>query len=95
MARARDGGGPSLIHVELHRYFGHFEGDAMTYCGPGEVERLREERDCLKIFRKRVTEAGLLETSQLDEIDDQVATLLMTTPRWRPKRPTPPGRTTC
>ena len=76
VARARDGGGPSLIHVRLHRYFGHFEGDAMTYRGPGEVERLREERDCLKIFRKRVTEAGLLETSQLDEIDDQVATLV-------------------
>ena len=33
--RARDGGGPSLVHVKLNRYFGHFEGDAMTYRGAG------------------------------------------------------------
>ena len=33
--RARAGGGPSLVHVRLNRYFGHFEGDAMTYRGAG------------------------------------------------------------
>ena len=72
--RARDGGGPSLLHVTLNRYYGHFEGDAMTYRGEGEIEKLRAERDSLKIFRERVTEAGLLEQAQLDEIDQQVAT---------------------
>jgi acetoin:2,6-dichlorophenolindophenol oxidoreductase subunit alpha len=41
--RARDGGGPSLIHVKLMRYYGHFEGDAMTYRAPGEVAKGREE----------------------------------------------------
>jgi pyruvate dehydrogenase E1 component alpha subunit len=70
--RARNGGGPSLIHVKLARYFGHFEGDAMTYRGAGEVETLRRERDPLQIFRKRVTEAGLLEMQQLGEIDAEV-----------------------
>ena len=34
----RAGDGPSLIHVKLNRYFGHFEGDAMTYRGDGEIE---------------------------------------------------------
>ena len=29
--RARAGGGPSLLHVRLNRYYGHFEGDAQTY----------------------------------------------------------------
>ena len=75
VARARDGGGPSLIHVKLHRYFGHFEGDAMTYRESGEVERLRAERDCLVRFRQRVTEAGLLEADQLDQIQSQAAEL--------------------
>jgi TPP-dependent pyruvate/acetoin dehydrogenase alpha subunit len=76
VARARDGGGPSLLHVKLNRYYGHFEGDAMTYRGEGEIERLREEKDSLKIFRRKVTEAGLLEASQLDEIDAEVAALI-------------------
>ena len=33
--RARDGGGPSLLHVKLNRYYGHFEGDAQTYRDAG------------------------------------------------------------
>ncbi len=70
--RARAGNGPSLIHVRFMRYFGHFEGDGMTYRGPGEVDRLRVERDCLKLFRTRVTEAALLEADALDAIDRSV-----------------------
>ena len=71
---ARAGNGPSLIHVRLNRYFGHFEGDAMTYRGDGEIDALRAEQDPLKIFRQRVTEASLLEIHQLDEIDKDVIT---------------------
>jgi pyruvate dehydrogenase E1 component alpha subunit len=71
--RARAGEGPSLIHIRFMRYYGHFEGDGMTYRGPGEVERLRVERDCLKRFRSRVTEAALLEGDALDKIDRSVA----------------------
>ncbi|MEE8246207.1 MAG: thiamine pyrophosphate-dependent dehydrogenase E1 component subunit alpha, partial [Alphaproteobacteria bacterium] len=74
--RARAGHGPSLIHVRLNRYYGHFEGDAMTYRAPGEVEKLRAERDCLTLFRTRVGEAGLLQADQLDAIDGEVAELI-------------------
>jgi pyruvate dehydrogenase E1 component alpha subunit len=71
--RARNGGGPSLIHSRLDRHYGHFEGDAQTYRAAGEQERLLAETDCLKIFRQRVTETSLLETETLDEIDREVA----------------------
>ncbi|MGF1474173.1 MAG: thiamine pyrophosphate-dependent dehydrogenase E1 component subunit alpha [Geminicoccaceae bacterium] len=67
--RARDGGGPSLLHVKLHRYFGHFEGDAMTYKAPGEDDKVRASQDCLMLFRQRVIETGLLDAEQLDEIE--------------------------
>jgi pyruvate dehydrogenase E1 component alpha subunit len=71
--RARAGEGPSLLHVKLNRYYGHFEGDAMTYRAEGEVEALRESVDSLGIFRTRVTETGLLEAGRLDDIDREVA----------------------
>lgn len=74
--RARAGDGPSLIHVKLHRYFGHFEGDAQSYRADGETDRLREEFDALSFFRQKVTEAGLLEAGELDAIDKQVGTLI-------------------
>jgi len=67
--RARAGGGPSLIHMKVMRYYGHFEGDATTYKAPDEVAKYKAAKDPLMLFRNRVTEAGLLEGKALDEID--------------------------
>ena len=69
--RAREGGGPSLLECKLNRYYGHFEGDAQTYRGPDEVKKLRESRDCLQMFRDKVTGAGLLDAADLDAIDSE------------------------
>ncbi len=74
--RARGGAGPSAIEVDTCRFYGHHSGDAQLYRGKDEVKRLRDERDCLKHFRRRVTEAGLLETHELDAVDDEVASLI-------------------
>jgi pyruvate dehydrogenase E1 component alpha subunit len=70
--RAREGGGPSLLECKMVRFFGHFEGDAQTYRGEGENEYNRENRDCLKMFRARVTEAGVVADGELDAIDSEV-----------------------
>jgi pyruvate dehydrogenase E1 component alpha subunit len=67
--RARSGGGPSLIHMKVMRYYGHFEGDATTYKAPDEVAKYKAAKDPLMLFRNRVTEAGLLEGKALEEID--------------------------
>ena len=69
--RARDGGGPSLLHVRLNRYYGHFEGDAISYKAPGEIEKVKAEKDALMIFRNRVTEAGLLDGAAMDAVDKE------------------------
>lgn len=74
--RARTGGGPSLMEVKLNRYYGHFEGDAQTYRRKDEVKKVKEEKDCLMLFRKKVSEAGLLDEKQLDQIDKEVAKLI-------------------
>ncbi|XVQ06800.1 thiamine pyrophosphate-dependent dehydrogenase E1 component subunit alpha [Spirillospora sp. CA-255316] len=73
--RAREGGGPTLIEVKFTRYFGHFEGDQQTYRA-GEVARAREQLDCLKRFRERVTTSGQLEAAALDGVDGEVAVLI-------------------
>jgi pyruvate dehydrogenase E1 component alpha subunit len=75
-ARARGGGGPSLLECKTFRYYGHFEGDQQTYRGEGEVERVRATRDCLDGFRATATGAGLLEAADLHAIDAQVAGLI-------------------
>ncbi len=40
------------------------------------MERLRAEKDCLKGFRQRVTEAGLLESAELSAIDREIAAMI-------------------
>ena len=65
---ARSGKGPYLLHFKLNRYYGHFEGDAITYKAPGEIEEVRATKDCLELFKQRVTETSLLEPTELDEI---------------------------
>ena len=74
--RAREGGGPSLLECKVNRYYGHFEGDAQTYRGPDEVKTLRETRDCIDNFTRRVVEAGEIEASELEAIDREVAELI-------------------
>lgn len=68
---AREGNGPSLLHVKLTRYYGHFEGDAQAYRAKGEVQEARK-KDPIPAFRKRVIEASLLDASTLDAIDKRV-----------------------
>jgi pyruvate dehydrogenase E1 component alpha subunit len=67
--RARAGDGPSLLHMKLTRFYGHFEGDAMTYRAADEVVNARQNADPLKLFRQRVVEASLLSPEELDAID--------------------------
>ncbi len=74
--RAREGAGPSLLECKLNRYYGHFEGDAQTYRGADEVKKLRESRDCLAMFRDKVTGAGLLDTDALGAIDTEAEALV-------------------
>jgi pyruvate dehydrogenase E1 component alpha subunit len=74
--RAREGGGPSMVECKVGRYYGHFEGDAQGYRAKDEVDNLRRERDCLMLFGDRVTSAGLLETSDLEKIDEEIDKLI-------------------
>ena len=70
--RARKGGGPTLLEMKINRYYGHFEGDQQTYRGPDEVKRLRETKDCLMLFGRRVTGSGEISQDQPDAIDREV-----------------------
>ena len=72
--RARSGGGPSLLHMKLTRFYGHFEGDAMTYRAPDEVTKARANADPLSIFRQRVVETSLLAPGDFDKIDAETVT---------------------
>ncbi|MCK0100068.1 thiamine pyrophosphate-dependent dehydrogenase E1 component subunit alpha [Qipengyuania sp. S6317L1] len=66
----RAGNGPAAVEFDTERFYGHFEGDPQNYRGEGELDRIRDTRDCLKIFRQKVTEAGLLDEAVIDELNE-------------------------
>jgi len=68
----RETGLPAAVEFDTERFFGHFEGDPQRYRGKGELDRIREQRDCLKAFRASVTGAKLLTDADLDALDKEV-----------------------
>ncbi|ACC76449.1 thiamine pyrophosphate-dependent dehydrogenase E1 component subunit alpha [Paraburkholderia caribensis] len=70
--RARTGGGPSLLHIHVPRYYGHYSGDPDNYRTVEEKKAMRQERDCLANFRRRVQEGSQVDSSELDAIDGQI-----------------------
>ncbi len=72
--RARAGGGPSAIEATALRFYGHFEGDPQIYRSKDELEDIRANADCLKIFRETVGDG--VSANELDDIDQEVAELI-------------------
>jgi pyruvate dehydrogenase E1 component alpha subunit len=69
--KARSGGGPSLIECLTYRYSGHSRADPAKYRPEGELDFWRGKRDPIRIYRERLLQAGISE-STLAEIEDVV-----------------------
>ncbi|HVY99985.1 MAG TPA: thiamine pyrophosphate-dependent dehydrogenase E1 component subunit alpha [Dongiaceae bacterium] len=59
VARARNGGGPTLIEIETYRLEGHFMGDAEGYRPEGEVAGLKA-KDPIAALQARLLKDGVL-----------------------------------
>jgi pyruvate dehydrogenase E1 component alpha subunit len=70
IARARDGGGPSLIEAITYRHKGHSRTDPGKYRPAEEVESWLQ-RDPVAALRRRLEEAGW-EGERLDAIGQEV-----------------------
>jgi TPP-dependent pyruvate/acetoin dehydrogenase alpha subunit len=88
VARARRGGGPSFIEAQTYRYYGHFEGDGVTYRNKEELEFYRG-RDCIQRFRTTIVEQGLLGEAELAAIDREAKTLIEEAVRFAHESPLP------
>jgi len=75
LERARAGEGPYALELVCSRFLGHFVGDPQRYRTAEELAQARAN-DPLPRFRTGVTEAALLEDSELDEIERRVLALI-------------------
>lgn len=87
--RAREGGGPSLLECKMVRFYGHFEGDQQLYRGKGELDDIRTNKDCIKLFSSRIIEAGVVTPAELEKIDKEAAALIEEAAAFAKSTPSP------
>jgi pyruvate dehydrogenase E1 component alpha subunit len=75
IARARRGEGPTLIECKAFRYFGHFQGDNLSYY-TDEDRAKQKARDPIETFKKRVLERKLLPEKELTSIDARAVQII-------------------
>jgi len=75
IARARRGEGPTLIEAKTYRFYGHFQGDMVTYRTEDEVKRYRD-RDPIVTIRAAMTSREIATDAELDAIDQEIAAQL-------------------
>jgi acetoin:2,6-dichlorophenolindophenol oxidoreductase subunit alpha len=73
-AKAREGGGPSLIECMTYRYSGHSRADPAKYRPEGELEKWKEH-DPIKLYRERLKQFGVAD-GVIAEIDADVRRLV-------------------
>ena len=73
-AKARSGKGPSLIECMTYRHSGHSRADPAKYRPEGELEKWKE-RDPIKIYRERLKQFGVKDSTMAD-IDKDVARIV-------------------
>lgn len=70
IARARRGEGPTLIEMQVDRYYGHFQGDPEGYRPKGEVRNLKQ-RDPILRLERQLLEQGLLDDAAVKAAREQ------------------------
>jgi pyruvate dehydrogenase E1 component alpha subunit len=71
VARARGGGGPTVVEALTYRHFGHSRTDPATYRPAAEVEEWMA-RDPLLVARSRLLASGL-QATDVDAVDARAA----------------------
>jgi pyruvate dehydrogenase E1 component alpha subunit len=80
---------PTFLEAVTYRYRGHSMADAGTYRTTEEIEEWRR-RDPIVIFREKLENAGLIDASQVQEIEERVDREVEDAVRFAEESPFPP-----
>jgi pyruvate dehydrogenase E1 component subunit alpha len=88
IARAREGDGPSLIEAVTYRFRGHSMSDPAEYRSKRE-ERIWQERDPIKRFRRLLISERHISEARLDAIDKEIDAAIDDAVRFADESPEP------
>jgi len=88
ISRARSGEGPSLMECKAFRYYGHFQGDNLSYY-TDEERAQQQARDPIENFKRLVLARKLLPEERMAEIDAWAKTALDEAVKFAEEAPYP------
>ena len=88
VAHCREGKGPYLLEMQTYRYRGHSMSDPAKYRTREEVQKMREQNDCIETVRKQLLEAGTSE-ADLKLVDDEVKAIVQDAAEFAQSSPEP------
>jgi pyruvate dehydrogenase E1 component alpha subunit len=89
VAHCRAGNGPYLLEMKTYRYRGHSMSDPAKYRTREEVQKMREQHDCIETARAELLAMGMTEAT-LKTIDDEVKAVVQDSADFAQESPEPP-----
>ena len=89
VAQCRAGNGPYLLEMKTYRYRGHSMSDPAKYRTREEVQKMREQSDCIDTARKLLVDAHGVTEAELKVIDDEVKAIVQDSADFAQTSPEP------
>jgi len=85
----RSGKGPYILEVKTYRYRGHSMSDPAKYRTREEVQKMREERDCIEHVRELLLEGKHATEDDLKAIDKEIKGIVNASAEFAKQSPEP------
>ncbi len=85
----RSGKGPYILEIKTYRYRGHSMSDPAKYRTREEVQKMREERDCIEHVREMLLQGGHASEDDLKAIDKEIKAVVNASADFARESPEP------
>ncbi len=89
VAHCRAGHGPYILEMMTYRYRGHSMSDPAKYRTREEVEKIKQEKDCIEHVRDLLTQGGLASEEELKAIDKDIKEIVNASAEFAKESPEP------
>jgi pyruvate dehydrogenase E1 component alpha subunit len=88
-AHCRAGKGPIILEMKTYRYRGHSMSDPAKYRSREEVTEVREKRDPIEHFGKKLIDRGVVNEGDLKQMDAEVKAQVVAAAEFATESPEP------
>jgi pyruvate dehydrogenase E1 component alpha subunit len=85
----RSGKGPIILEMKTYRYRGHSMSDPAKYRSREEVSEMREKRDPIDSFGKKLIDGGVVSEEDLKALDQQIKATVVAAAEFATESPEP------